>query len=85
MGKSILLCAGSVPALTRSQSNLQKSLGARGSSQPLCRLSVRMKRLGSFASESVEDEVMIAVSRAAERAAKQAQRILDRQRDETRR
>ncbi len=58
---------------------------ARGSSQQLCRLSVRMKRLGSFSIESVEDEVMIAVSRAADRAAKEVQRILDRQRDETRR
>ncbi len=57
----------------------------RESSQQLCRLSVRMKRLGSFSIESVEDEVMIAVSRAAERAAKRVQRILDRQRDETRR
>ncbi len=62
-----------------------KVVGARVSSQRLCRLSVRMKRLGSFSIESVEDEVMIAVSRAAERAAKQVQRILDRQRDETRR
>ena len=58
---------------------------ARGSSQRLCRLSVRMKRLGSFSIESVEDEVMIAVSRAAERAAKRVQRILDLQRDKTRR
>ena len=58
--------------------------GTRGSSQQLCRLSVRMKRLGSFSIESVEDEMAIAVSRAAERAAKQVQRILDRQRDETR-
>ena len=60
-------------------------VGARGSSQWLCRLSVRMKRLGSFSIESVEDEVMITVSRAADRAAKKVQRILDRQRDETRR
>ena len=58
---------------------------ARGGSQQLCRLSVRMKRLGSFSIESVEDEVMIAISRAVERAAKRVQRILDRRRDETRR
>ena len=62
-----------------------KGVGARGSSQWLCRLSVRTKRLGSFSIESVEDEVAIAVSRAAERAAKQIQRILDHQRNETKR
>ena len=59
-------------------------VGTPGSSQMLCRLSVRIKELGSFSIESVEDEVAIAVSRAAERAAKQLQRILYRQRDETR-
>ena len=58
---------------------------ARGSSQRLCRLSVRMKQLGSFSIESVADELRIAVSRAADRAAKRAQRIFNRQRDETRR
>jgi len=60
-------------------------VGTGDSSRQVCRVSVRMKRLGSFSIESVEDEVAIAVSRAAERAAKQVQRILDRQRDETRR
>ena len=57
--------------------------GTRGNSQQLCRLSVRMKRLGSFKIESVEGETPDAVSRAADRAAKQVQRILDRRRDET--
>ncbi len=58
--------------------------GARGNSQRLCRLSVRLNGLGSLSIESIEDDLMPAVSRAAERAAKQLQRILDRQRDETR-
>ena len=57
--------------------------GARGCAQQLCRLSVRMKRLGSFLVESVEEETLDAVSRAADRAAKQVQRILERRRDET--
>ncbi len=52
-----------------------------GSWQRLCRLSVRMKRLGSFSVESIEKETPNAVSRAVNRAAKQVQRILDRQRD----
>ena len=52
--------------------------------QWLCRLSVRMNRLGSFSSESIEDAIPNAVSRAASRAAKQLERILDRQRNETR-
>lgn len=55
----------------------------RGSSQQLCRLSVRMKRLGSFSVESVEEEALDAVSRVVDRAAKQVQRILERRRDET--
>lgn len=54
-----------------------------GSSQQLCRLSVRMKRIGSFSVESVEEATIDAVSRAANRAAKQGQRILERRRDET--
>ena len=60
-------------------------VAARAGTQRLFRLSVRMKRIGSFAIESVEDEVATAVSRAAERAAKRVQRILDRLRNETRR
>ena len=35
------------------------------SSQKLCRLSVRMKRLGSFSVDSVEEQLANAVSRAA--------------------
>lgn len=58
---------------------------ASGKSKRLCRLSVRMKQLGSFSIETVEGEVATAVSQAAERAARQVQRILDRQRDEKRR
>ena len=57
--------------------------GTRGSSHQLCRLSVRMKRLGSFSVESVEEEILDAVSRAANRAAKQVQRILDQRRSGT--
>jgi len=56
--------------------------GRRCNSQQLCRLSVRMKRLGSFSVESVEEEILGAVSRAADRAAKQVQRILDQRRNE---
>ena len=55
----------------------------RDGSQVLCRLSVRMKRLGSFSIESVKDKVAVAVSWAADRAAQRVQRILDRQRNET--
>jgi hypothetical protein len=55
----------------------------RGGSQQLCRLSVQMKRLGSFSVESVEEEAPDAVSRAVDRAAKRVQRILERRRDET--
>ena len=58
---------------------------ASDSSQRLCRLSVRMKRLGSFSVSFVDDEVANAVSRAADRVAGQVERILDRQRDQTRR
>ena len=56
--------------------------GTCGSSQQLCRLLVRMKRLGSFSVESVEEEILGAVSRAANRAAKQVRRILDQRRNE---
>ena len=60
--------------------------GTSGSSQQLCRLSVRMKQLGSFSIVSVEEEEALdAVSRAADRAARQTQRILDRRRDERKR
>ena len=45
--------------------------GVHRRSQMLCRLSVRIKELGSFSIESVEDEVASAISRAANRAAKQ--------------
>ena len=55
----------------------------RDGSQVLCRLSVRMKQIGSFSIESVKDEAVTAVSWAADRAAKRVQRILDRQHDET--
>jgi len=58
-------------------------VGTRGCSQQLCRLSVRMKRLGSFLVESVEEETLDAVSRAAKRAEKQVLRILDRRHDVT--
>lgn len=57
--------------------------GTHDSSKQLCRLSVWMKRHGSFSVESVEEETLDAVSRAADRAAKQVQRILERRRDET--
>ncbi len=57
----------------------------RVSSQQLCRLSVRMERLGSFSVESVEHETPDAVTRAANRAARQMERILDRQRDKAQR
>ncbi len=56
---------------------------ARCSPQQLCRLSVRMKRIGSFLVESIEEETLDAVSQAAERAEKQVQRILDQRRDVT--
>jgi hypothetical protein len=56
--------------------------GADSSSQQLCRLSVRMKQLGSFSVDAVEVRAIDAVSRAADRAARQAQRILERQREE---
>lgn len=65
--------------------HIAEVIGARGKSQRLCRLSVRMNQLGSFSIETIEDEVATAVSRAAERAAKQVQRILERQSDEKRR
>ena len=58
-------------------------VGTRGRSQQLCRLSVRMKRLGSFLVESVEEETLDAVSRAVECAEKQVLRILDRRHDVT--
>ncbi len=73
------------PRIDEAMVHLSEVFGASGKSQRLCRLSVRMKNLGSFSIETVEDEVAVAVSRAAERAAKQVQRILDRQRDELRR
>ena len=55
----------------------------RDGSQVVCRLSVRMKQLGSFSIESVKDEAVAAVSWAADRAAQRVQRILERQRNET--
>jgi hypothetical protein len=56
----------------------------RDGSQVLCRLSVRMKQLGSLSVDSVnDDDPLAAASWAADRAAKRVQRILDRQRDET--
>ncbi len=72
------------PRIDEVTAQFTEVVGARGSSQPLCRLSVRMKQLGSFSVESLGDEVATAVSRAADRAAKQVQRILDRRRDEMR-
>ncbi len=51
--------------------------GPSGDSRQLCRLSVRMKRLGSFLVDSVEQQITDAVSRAADRAARQLERILD--------
>jgi hypothetical protein len=55
----------------------------RDGSQVLCRLSVRMKQLGSFSVESVndDDDPLAAVSWAVDRAAKRVQRILDCRRD----
>ena len=50
----------------------------------LCRLSVRIKGLGSFLVESVEDEFSEAVAHAAERAARRLQRILEEQRSQRR-
>ena len=38
--------------------------GTPGSSQKLCRLSVRMKQLGRFSVDSIEDELAPAVSRS---------------------
>ena len=55
---------------------------ARGGGETLCRLSVRIKELGSFAVESVDDEMSVAVSRAAGRAASRVLRLLDRQREQ---
>lgn len=54
----------------------------RGSSQQSGRLSVRMKRPGSFSGESVEKATSDAVTRVANCAARQMQRIINRQRDE---
>jgi hypothetical protein len=71
------------PHIDRVAIQLADADGTPGSSQKICRLSVRMKRLGSFSVESVEQDTMDAVSRAANRAARQGQRILDRRRDET--
>ena len=48
----------------------------------LCRLSVRIKGLGSFLVESVEEDIGEAVARAAERASRRLERILEEQRDE---
>ena len=72
------------PGIDEVTVKIGEAVGAHCSSQRLCRLSVRMKQLGSFSIESVEDEVMIAASWAAERAAERLQRLLDRQREETR-
>lgn len=55
----------------------------RDGSQVLCRLSVRMKQLGSFSIDSLNDDPVAAASWAADRAAKRVQRFLDRRRDET--
>ena len=85
VGGSIFALSRFSPRIDEVTVKIGDVVGTRDSSQRLCRLSVRMKRLGRFSIESVEDEVMIAVSRAADRAAKEVQRILDRQRDETRR
>ena len=51
--------------------------GPSGDSRQLCRLSVRMKRLGSFLIDSVEQQITDAVSRAADRAARRLERILN--------
>jgi len=50
----------------------------------LCRLSVRIKGLGSFLVESVEEDLAAAVERAAERAARRLERILEEQRSQRR-
>jgi hypothetical protein len=54
----------------------------RDGSPVLCRLSVRIKQLGSFSIESINDDPVAAASWAVDRAAKRVQRILDRRRDE---
>ena len=55
---------------------------ARSGSETLCRMSVRIKGIGSFAVESVDDEMSVAVSRAARQAASRILRLLDRQREQ---
>lgn len=51
---------------------------ASRASRTLCRLSVRMKKIGSFLVECIEDSLPEAVSQAAERAARRLKLILDR-------
>ncbi len=58
--------------------------GVQGARRQLCRLSVRVKSLGSFLVESVEAELAEAVGRAAERAARRLERILEEQRGQRR-
>ncbi len=58
--------------------------GMNGAQRRLCRLSVRIKSLGSFLVESVEEDLTEAVARAAERAARRLERILEEQRDQRR-
>jgi ribosome-associated translation inhibitor RaiA len=59
--------------------------GMRGDGRQLCRLSVRIKPLGSFLVECVEDDLAAAVTRAAERAARRLERFLDGERGQLRR
>lgn len=75
MGRSATLCIGEVAV------QIEELSEASGESLRLCRLSLRMIRLGSFSIEFVEDEVMFAMSWAAERAAERVKRNHDRQRD----
>ena len=52
---STLPSADSAPVLSRSRSRVSDDGRRGGCSQQLCRLSVRLKRLGSFTVESVEN------------------------------
>ena len=58
--------------------------GMDGDQRRLCRLSVRIKPMGSFLVECVEDNLESAVSRAAERAARRLDRMFDVERDQRR-
>jgi hypothetical protein len=70
------------PRIDEVRAQLEEVQRPGGGTQKLCRLAVRVKRLGSFAVETIEDDGDVAVSRAAERAVHRMHRLLDRQREE---